>query len=249
MTPTAAPDDLLLAEELLLLALHDEKGHDTTRGADGALAGALLLDLAAGGWLELADGRLVPAAPPPAGPPPAGVLADALAAVEAERRPRKAEHWVRKLPGKLRPIKARVAARLVERGVLSEERRKVLGLVPRDVYPTTDPEPERTLREQLRAELTGAAEVSSRTALLVPLLRAHGLVDTLVAKGERREARRRAKAIAQDPARVGAAVPSVLNDTQVAVQAAIMASIVASGGDGGGGDGGGGGGDGGGGGG
>jgi hypothetical protein len=168
-------------------------------------------------------------------------LADALAALEAERKPRSAKHWVRKLPSELRPIKGRMARRLVERSVLSEERRKVLGLVSKDRYPAIDPEPERVLRERLRAELTGATDVSSRTALLIPLLRAHGLIDDLVtAKDERREARRRAKEITRDPGKIGAAVGSVLSDTQLAVQAAVTAAVFA-GGDGGGdgGDGGG----------
>ena len=81
-----------------------------------------------------------------------------------------------------------MAARLVERGVLSEDRHKVLGLFGVDRWPEADPEPERALRERLRAELTGAAEVSERTALLAPLLRASDLVGKVVAKDERKAA-------------------------------------------------------------
>ena len=132
--------DLLLAEELLLLALDDEKGKDTTMGTDTGLAGALLLDLAAGGWLEDAGGKLVPAAAPPAGAtPPHGVLADALRVVQASSTPRDAGHWLRKLTDELKPIKGRVAARLVDRGVLTEQRHKVLGLFGTDRYPEADP--------------------------------------------------------------------------------------------------------------
>ena len=144
---------------------------------------------------------------------------------------------VRKLPGQLKPIKGRVAQRLVEHGVLSEERRKLLGLVPVERYVEIDPEPEHVLRERLRAELTGTASVSPRTALLVPLLRAYDLVGKLVTKDERKAAKRRAKEITDDPGKVGAAVRSVLSDTQVAVYAAIGAGSAAGGGDGGGGGG------------
>lgn len=234
----AAPTDLLLAEELLLLVLDDDKGHDKTKGADGGLAGALLLDLAAAQWLDEADGKLVLATMPPAGQVSAAVLADALAVIQADAKPRAAKHWVRKLPGALKPIKGRVADRLVERGVLSEERRKVLGLVPRVRYLQVDPEPERMLRERLRSELTGAAEVSAHTALLVPLLRTYDLVGKIVAKDERKEANRRARDITEGPAKVGSAVRSVLNETQVAVYAAVNASVAgADGGGGAGGDG------------
>jgi golgi phosphoprotein 3 len=220
--------DLLLAEELLLLVLDDEKGHDKTMSADTGLAGALLLDLAAGGWVEDVDGKLVAAAAPPAGAPPAEVLADALALIQESDKPRNAGHWVGKLPGKLKPIKGRVAARLVERGVLTEERHKMLGLFGVDRWPEADPEPERTLRERLRAELAGSGEISERTELLAPLLRAMDLVGKVVAKDERKVAKRRAKEIADDPTHIGSAVQSTVNATQAAVMTAVIASTTAA---------------------
>ncbi len=220
--------DLLLAEELLLLALDDEKGNDKTMSADTGLAGALLLELAAGGWLDDVDGKLVAAATRPAGAPPAGVLADALAVIEAEDKPRMAGHWVSKLPSELKPLKGRVAERLVELGVLSEHRHKVLGLFGVDRWPEADPVPEQMLRERLRAELTGAAELSERTALLAPLLRALDLVNKVVAKDERKAANRRAKAIADDSAHIGSAVQATVDATMVAVMVAVSASTTAA---------------------
>jgi len=54
--------DLILAEEFLLLALDDEKGtYQLWNGADPALAGALLLDLAAAGAVHVTDGKLAAA--------------------------------------------------------------------------------------------------------------------------------------------------------------------------------------------
>ncbi|MDQ3675938.1 MAG: GPP34 family phosphoprotein [Actinomycetota bacterium] len=242
MASTPPSPELLLAEELLLLALDDEGGFDRTMGADGGLAGALLLDLADREWLEDADGKLVPAASPPGGSTPPGVLGKALAVIESDSKPRDAKHWVRKLPSELRPIKRHVAELLVERGVLSAERRKMLGFIPHDRYPEADPEPERALRERLRAELTGRADVSPRTALLVPLLRAYDLVQKLVDKDDRKQAKRRATQIADDPGKVGAAVRSALTDTQIAVYVAVGSAVAVNATDGGagGGDGGGG---------
>jgi hypothetical protein len=220
--------DLLLAEELLLLALDDEKGNDKTMSTDTGLAGALLLELAAGGWVEDAGGKLVASATPPAGAPPAEVLVEALAVIEASDKPRDAGHWVRKLPGELKPIKARVAARLVERGVLSEHRHKILGLIGVDRWPEADPAPELTLRERLRAELTGATEISERTALLAPLLRALDLLKSVVAKDERKAAGKRAKELADDPAHVGSAVQATVDATRAVVMAAVIASTAAT---------------------
>jgi hypothetical protein len=179
MTSAPALAGLLLAEELLLLVLHDERGHNTTQGADSGLAGA---------------------------------------------------------PNELRPIKGRVATRLVEHGVLSEQRRKVLGLVPVERYAQADPEPERALRERLRDELTGTHDLSPRTALLVPLLRPLNLVAKLVEKDERKAADRRAKDIAEDPGRVGGAVGSALSGAMLAIYVSVGTALaISAGSDGGGG--------------
>jgi hypothetical protein len=88
--------DLLLAEELLLLSLDDEKGSDQTWSSiGGGLAGALLLELTEAGALRLeGDDKLVPGASAPADP----LLAEALEAVRCADKPRDAKHWVTKLP-------------------------------------------------------------------------------------------------------------------------------------------------------
>jgi hypothetical protein len=221
-------DDLLLAEELLLLVLDDEKGQATVSNTEPGLAGALLLDLADGGWLQCSDGKLVLAAAAPDGTPPAGVLDDALTVIRDAGEPGDAKQWVRKLPRELKPLQKRTATRLFERGVLAEERHKVLGLFATDRYPEADPEPERALRERLRAELTGARDLTPRTALLVPLLRAYRLVGKLVDKPDRKAVEARAKEIAEAPGNVGGAVRAVLEETQAAVMVAVMASTTAT---------------------
>jgi len=156
------------------------------------------------------------------------VLADALAVVSDSDKPRKAGHWVNKLPNELKALKGRVAERLVERGgavrappqgaralrhrPLARGRSRAGGRA----WTALRVDATRTLRERLRAELTGAAELSARTALLAALLRALDLVGTVVAKDERKAANRRAKEIADDPARIGSSVHPAIDATQVA---------------------------------
>lgn len=80
--------DLILAEEFLLLALDDEKGpFQLWNGADPALAGALLLDLAAAGAVHVTDGKLA-AAPDARLEHP--LLKDAHGAIAASDKPRDA---------------------------------------------------------------------------------------------------------------------------------------------------------------
>lgn len=223
--------DLLLAEELLLLSLDDEKGSDQTwSSVDGGLAGALLLDLTEDGALRLdGDDKLVPGASAPADP----LLAEALEAVRCADKPRDAKHWVSKLPGELKPLRRRLAERLVERGILGEDRKELLGLTVSRRYPERDPEPERALRARLLAALTGEALPPPRDAELIGLLRPFDLVAKNVPREHRKEAKRRAKEIAQTGP-VGSAVSREVADVQIAIMAGTAAAVFVDGGGGGG---------------
>jgi len=227
--------DLLLAEELLLLSLDDEKGSDQTwSSVDGGLAGALLLELTEDGALRLdEDDKLAPGGAVPADP----LLVEALEAVRSADKPRDAKHWVSKLSDELKPLRRRLAERLVELGILGEDRKELLGLTVSRRYPERDPEPERALRARLLAILTGEAEPAPRDAELIGLLRPFDLVAKNVLREHRKEAKRRAKEIAETGP-VGSAVSSEVADVQVAIMAGTAAAVFVDGG-GGGGDGGG----------
>lgn len=208
--------DLLLAEELLLLALDEEKGKDQTfNSLDPALAGALLLDLAGDGHLREEGDALAPAEE---SLPREPLLAEALEVIRASDKARKPSYWLSKLPGKLKPLPDRVADRLVERGVLSKERHKVLGLFPDHRYPEVDPAPERALRERLQAVLVGGEQPPARTVALLSLMRPYDLVQQVVPKEQRREAKKRAKALTEEEA-IGSAVSDH-------VTAAVMTAVI-----------------------
>jgi len=228
--------DLLLAEELLLLSLDDEKGSDQTWSSiDGGLAGALLLELTEAGALRLeGDDKLVPGASVPADP----LLVEALEVVRSSDKPRDAKHWVTKLPGQLKPLRRRLAERLVERGILAEDSKELLGLTLARRYPERDPEPERALRGRLLATLTSEAEPSPREAELIALMRPFDLIAKNVPREHRKEAKRRAKEIAETGP-ISGAVSREIADVQTAILAGTAAAIfVSADGGGGGGDGG-----------
>ena len=185
--------DLILAEQLLLLFLDDDKGSERASwGGDPGLAGALLLDLTAAGALDERDGKLA-ATPSAALEHPA--LRAAYAAIAAAEKPRDAKGWVGRLPKELKPLAGTIADRLVERGVLAEEQRKLLGLFPTTRFPQVDPEPERALRERLRAVLLGeshadAAGGDARRAAASPTTSSRKLVPARAPQGGRSSARR-----------------------------------------------------------
>lgn len=219
--------DLTLAEQTLLIALDDEKGRDTTDwGSDPGLAAALLLDLARLELVEVdGDGKLVASPGSSSGVIGDELLDDALAAIRDDAKRRDAKAWVSRLPGKLKPLRTRVSQRLVERGVLSEERSKFLGLVPTTRFPTADPAPERELRARLQAVLVTGAVPSPEEALLIGLLEPLGLIDPVVDKPDRRAARKRAKEVA-DNGLAGNAVRDAVREVQTAVMVAVIVPTV-----------------------
>jgi hypothetical protein len=212
--------DLILAEQLLLIALDDAKGRDTTDwGSDAGLAAALLLDLARLGLVEVdADGRI---AAVDGATPGREALVDAYSAIRDSSRRRDAKGWVGRLPRELTPLRERIARGLVARGVLSEEHTTRLGILPTTRFPERDPEPERRLRERLHEVLVDGRDPAEEEALLIGLLEPLGLVDSLVPRDRRRAARRRAKAVAEE-----GVAGSAVRDSVQAVQAAVIAATV-----------------------
>ncbi len=121
----------------------------------------------------------------------------------------------------------RLARGLVQRGILSEEHSKTLGILPTIRFPTVNPEPERDLRERLRDVLLADREPTEEEALLVGLLEPLGLIDSIVPKDQRNDARKHAKAVAEQGL-TGTAVRDAIRAVQAAVIAAIAASTVVS---------------------
>jgi hypothetical protein len=218
---------MLLAEELLLLVLDEEKGatKDLIYAQDQGLAGALLLDLAASGRLDESDGKLVASGSEPSEAP----LAAAWRAIRAEAKPRDAKHWVGKLPTALKPIKGTVAHGLVASGVLDERRHKLLGLFSTTRYPELDPSAETELRARLRGVLVDGVEPDARTASLLRLLVPMDMVKRLVERAERKVAGARAKAIAERGP-VGAAVHAAVQEqiTMAVIGATLVATSTAA---------------------
>ena len=219
---------MLIAEDLLLLLLDDEKGTlSGTSYADTALGGAVLTDLALGGAVAVLEKTSVwhsaKVHAVPGASPEDPMLRDALAMVA--EKDRSAQDLVGRL-GK--GARDRLAQRLVERGILERHDARVLGLFNRKRWPMVDAGHEQEVRRALTAALCEGADPDEHTGALVALLsaidRAHRTVEHEGLSS--REVRRRAKQISEGAWAAGAVRDAVRAAT--AATAAVLASSTAT---------------------
>lgn len=219
----------LIAEDMLLLLLDDEKGSDVlTSYVATVLGGAVLIELAMIGAVDVEEKssvwRSAKVRVNPAVVPEDEVLRRAAEVVA--QKDRSAQDLVDRL-GK--GLKEQLADRLVQRGILGQRRDKVLGLFPRTRWPAIDSAHEARVRQALTATLVQGIDPGPRTAAVVALLssidRAHKVVDH---RGlSRNDVRKRAKAIAEGEW-AATAVRDAVSAATAAVAAAVAASSVAA---------------------
>jgi plasmid stability protein len=213
-----------LAEEFALLG-YDDDGTPLTDGThlDNGLGGALLLELALAGRVDVEDKRVVVLDRSATG----DALADEALTRIAEDKPRRPGHWVSKFAQDTRP---RVLRTLVEDGVLRVERDRVLGVFPRTKYPAAADGPataEAEARERMRTALLSEGTVDSRTAALCALVAATGLDRKVFADLDRRRVKARLKEIGEGAGAAGP-VKKAIDEIQSAVLVAIIASTTAA---------------------
>ncbi|MEV7440184.1 GPP34 family phosphoprotein [Streptomyces sp. NPDC091204] len=164
---------ITLAEEIVLLSLDDESGETRRRQSAGwAAAAAILLELVMAERVSVADKYLELHDTTPTGEE---LLDGRILSMEGwlrGRAKRRVTDWLTRDQSKA--VGAAVE-RLVERGLVTAEVHKVLGMFPQKRYPETDGAAERALRERLHAVVIEGAEPDERTAGLIALIHATGL--------------------------------------------------------------------------
>ncbi|MFD1719999.1 GOLPH3/VPS74 family protein [Amnibacterium endophyticum] len=218
----------LIAEDLLLLLLDDERGTAASLWVDVGtpLAAAALAELALRGAVELEPGSFLSSATLRATgrPEPDPVLGRVLAVVA--ERPRSVSSVISRAK---RGLQEDLAARLAAAGVLRREEDRVLGLFPRTTWPEVDAAREQGVRGRLMRVLVDGAEPDERTAVLAGILGALDRVpQTLGLRGRAAgDAKRRATAIAKGDWAVEA-VSAAMQAMLVAVMTPVIVTTVTS---------------------
>jgi Golgi phosphoprotein 3 (GPP34) len=214
---------LIIAEELLLIGLDPDGKELASRIArTRGVAGALLIDLALSGHVEVHDGRLVASSAKPTATHPE--LDALLRRVREQERPRKPKWWVQRAESS--GVNKRLLASLADRGILTVEHDRALGL-----FPTTRwLQQPATSREEIHRRLTRVVEGApgdDRTCALASLTDACELSRKLFPDVSRSARRARMKELAQGDW-AAAAVRDAIRSVHAATTAAIVASTSAA---------------------
>ncbi|MEU4692108.1 GPP34 family phosphoprotein [Actinoplanes sp. NPDC023714] len=213
-----------LLDDFMLLA-HDRQGRrkaDSTR-LDYGLGGAVLMELALTGRIDVVDKRVVVLDRTPTGDP---IVDDALRQIDGDPKGRKAGHWVKKLA---KGTRKRVLARLVGTEVLEEEHSSVLVIFPRTRYPwvtDTEPSARADARERMRAAILGG-DAGPRTSALCALVAAVEMERKVFPELDRRMVKRRLKELSEGEW-AAVAVRKAIQEVQAALAAASIGGAVAA---------------------
>lgn len=179
-----AANRLTLAEELILLALDDERGTLNPLpmfSLDVALGAAILMELMLHGRVDSDTDKVFVLSPEPTGD---ALLDNALQQIVAEPEARSTGTWISRLGAVGSDLSNRVIARLVERGVLRSEEKRLLWVFKTRVYPPSSGIEEREVKARVMALLYSDELPESRDALLVGLLRSTAMFRLLLGDRE-----------------------------------------------------------------
>jgi hypothetical protein len=219
---------LTLHEEILLLALDDEKGTTATGAMFAhAMGGAILAELVVCGAVQLSPDKKKTATALPTVRVDDPILGEALALIAAAKKPKSARDWVLKFAG-LKDLKHRSARQLVAKGVLREEEGTVLLVFKRALYPEVDGGPERRLIARLeRAIFTETADLDQGTLVIIALARATKLLPRVIDKERLKTRKERLKQLTSGQV-VGQATAEAVAAIQAAIMVATMVPVIAA---------------------
>ncbi|MBD3221515.1 hypothetical protein GF314_09755 [bacterium] len=213
--------DLHLHEEVLLLALDEEKGSIIADSWQLAAGGAIVAELLLRERVRL-DGDRRPHVEvvdsTPVGDP---ILDDALAEMAAREKPRRGVDWVQRLQGR-GSLKREIADGLLRKRIVREEEGKVLWIFPTTRYPERDGRAENEVRQRLsRAIFRTGEQVLPRTVVLLALCHAAGMLPQIFDKQRLKNRRDHIEKLVS-----GEAAGVIARQAAEAAQMALMVAVV-----------------------
>ena len=227
INPDCAMDkqpNLHLHEEILLLALKDQKGTIASSASmyQYIVGGAILAELLLQGRIKIDESsRRKPVDIVSTKLTGDSVLDECLKKVSEARRRASVQTWVTRFAG-VKHLKHRVAAQLCRKNILKEDEDKVLLFFTRKIYPEIHHEPEQEIINRLKKAIFGdSEELDPRTVILLSLAHKTDLLKLIFDRKKLKERKKRIERIVN-----GEVVGKAASEAIAAVHAAIVAAAV-----------------------
>jgi len=214
-----------LTEELFLLSLRDGKNsvivpHSAT--LPYALAGAMLVELTLRGNIRVENKKwVIPVDNEPVVDDER--LKELLASIRSSQKPRKIAYWINQVGAKGSDLERKLLTVLLERGVLKEEKKKFLWVIPFTEYSQQDASAKYLRKQQLRDIVLGGKEADIQSVVLLSLMKSIDLLSQIFTPDEMKAASSRIDAIVKDET-IGIAVIETLDTIFAAALAASMSA-------------------------
>lgn len=183
-------------EELVLLALDDRTGEPLDLPPDAlgyGLAGAIILDLSLAGRVDTDLQQLTVINPAPTGD---NLLDPWLELFQAALPPNSVMFWLRELSLRRDEIEQAAMNRLIRRGFLRREERRVLWVFGVRRYPTVDGTERTEVRTRLGRLILGNELPAPRDAILLSLIHGCRLTEYLFADLDLKARKKRIETLA-----------------------------------------------------
>jgi Golgi phosphoprotein 3 len=179
---------LTLYEELLLIAIHEDKGifiRNTREALKPGLAGAILAELAFAGKIATNNHRLKLTNREPTKD---NFLDDALALIKESEKDRKFGYWLNNLNPKPEKFQRQVTASLVKKEVFTQEDDRLAWVIPSPMHPKVKASLKFSVVRLLRGIVLAQEEAHPREIAFLSLVSACGWLELLFLRDERKAA-------------------------------------------------------------
>lgn len=214
---------LCLQHELALLVLDDSKG--TFEGGMYAygFAGAILSEMLLQGLISVTDDKSKLVSVKLSKPAGDVIVDEALSQIAGATKSYGLQYWVGQL-AQLKNLSHRIADQLSALGIVQQAEGKFLWLFTRKIWPEIDGSYEDAIRKKMADVMFSTSTPDERTAVLIALAKAVGVLNTNFAPVELRQHDLRIRKICEGKVLAGGATKDAIE----AVQAAMMTVLIAT---------------------
>lgn len=203
---------LTLSEELMLLAVNDDKGHfilSATSDLPYGIAASLILELGYRDIINISEKGIISIKNEHK--TDIDFLDFAINIIRRTKKSKDCEFWIRSFALEYKIFKEQIIENLVLKGILKKKAKKFLFLIDFHKYPTLNPAPELETRDKIHKVVLMGVKPDKVIYDLIVLLYCCNLVDEVFPKSLRKSAQKFIKKLTEE-SKLGKLILKITNE-------------------------------------